>query len=274
MTIRAVVIGAGWAGEGHIIGLRDAGVEVVALFGRTPEPTYQRAAQLGITDVGFDWRAGLEELRPEIVSIATPADSHRSIAEFAAELGCHVVCEKPLATNAADAQAMRQAVGMGLKHGYAATGRYAPTIQQTRQLLADGVIGRVHEIESFAHLNVPMWRLPYCWVHSLEQGGGMLNNLFTHHLAQVLYVTQGAMHAVAGEARVLRDQAPVGPAIHDFRQLFALAGTWDPEQAKEWRAANADMAYTVTAEIRLGDGNLANALFRASVLGSTPQPEF
>ena len=74
--MRAVVIGAGWAGEGHIIGLRDAGVEVVALFGRTPEPTYQRAAQLGITDVGFDWRAGLEELRPEIVSIATPADSH------------------------------------------------------------------------------------------------------------------------------------------------------------------------------------------------------
>jgi predicted dehydrogenase len=34
----------------------------------------------------------------------------------------------------------------GLKHGYAATGRYAPTIQQTRQLLADGLIGRVHEI--------------------------------------------------------------------------------------------------------------------------------
>jgi len=42
-----------------------------------------------------------------------------------------VVCEKPLATNAADAQAMRHAVeGTGLKHGYAATGRYAPTIQQ------------------------------------------------------------------------------------------------------------------------------------------------
>ena len=275
MTIRAVVIGAGWAGEGHIIGLRDAGVEVVALFGRTPEPAFQRAAQLGITDVGFDWRAGLKELRPEIVSIATPADSHRAIAEFAAELGCHMVCEKPLATNAADALAMRQAVEeAGLKHAYAATGRYAPAIQQTRQLLADGVIGRVYEIESFAHLNVPMWRFPYCWVHRLELGGGMLNNLFTHHLAQVLYVTQGTVHAVAGEARALGDQAPVGPTIHDFRQLFALAGTWDPEQATEWRTADADMAYTVIAEIRLGDGNLANALFRASVLGSTPQPEF
>jgi predicted dehydrogenase len=108
----------------------------------------------------------------------------------------------------------------------------------------------------------------------LELGGGMLNNLFTHHLAQVLYVTQGAVHAVAGEARVLSDQVPVGPTIHDFRQLFVLAGTWDPEQATEWRAADADMAYTVIAEIRLGDGNLANALFRASLMGSSPQPEF
>lgn len=275
MTIRAAVIGAGWAGEGHIIGLRDAGVEVVALFGRTPEPAYQRAAELGITDVRFDWRAGLEELRPQIVSIATPADSHRAIAEFAAQLGCHVVCEKPLATNAADAQATLQAVERaGLKHGYAATGRYAPTIQQTRELLADGTIGQVHEVESFAHLNLPMWGLPYCWVHRLKQGGGLLNNFFTHKLAQVLYVTEGVVHAAAGEARVLSDQAPVGPAIHDFRQLFALAGTWNPAQATEWRSADADTAYTVTAEIRLGDGNLANALFRASLLGSSPQPEF
>jgi predicted dehydrogenase len=82
MTLRAVVIGAGWAGEGHIIGLRDAGVDVIALFGRTPEPAYERGAQLGITDVRFDWRSGLVELRPEIVSIATPADSHRAIAEL------------------------------------------------------------------------------------------------------------------------------------------------------------------------------------------------
>ena len=90
MTIRAVVIGAGWAGEGHIVALREAGVEVVALFGRTPEPAYQRAVQLGVTDVRFDWRAGLTELRPEIVSIATPAGLHRAITEFAAV--SHAAC--------------------------------------------------------------------------------------------------------------------------------------------------------------------------------------
>jgi len=33
-----------------------------------------------------------------------------------------------------------------------------------------------------------------------------------------------------------------------------FVGTWDPEQATEWRAVDADMAYTVSAEIRLHDG--------------------
>ena len=274
MPLRAVVIGAGWAGEGHTLGLRDAGVEVLALCGRTPEPAYQRAAQLGITDVRFDWRAALTELRPDIVTIGTPADTHREMGELAAELGCHVVCEKPLAANATDAQAMLKAVERaGVKHGYAATGRYAPAILQTRRLLADGMIGRLHEIEAFGHFNLPVQGLPYCWLHRLDQGGGMLNNGFTHKLAQVLYATQGTVQA-AGEARVLADQAAVGPTIHDFRQLFGLLGTWNPAQATEWRAADADMAYTVNAQIRLADGHCANALFRASLVGSTPQPEY
>jgi predicted dehydrogenase len=270
MTLRAVVIGAGWAGEGHTIGLRDAGVEVVALCGRTPEPTYKRAAELGITDVRFDWRAALKELQPEIVTIATPADPHQEMAEFAAQLGCHVVCEKPLATNTADAHAMLKAVERtGVKHGYAATGCYAPTVLQTRLLLTEGMIGRVYEIESCIHMNLPVGILPYCWLHRLDQGGGLLNNVFTHKLAQVLYATQGTVQAVAGEARLLGDQAPVGPTIHDFREIFGLMGTWNPAQATEWRPVDADMAYTVTAEIRMADGNTANALFRGSTLGAT-----
>jgi predicted dehydrogenase len=90
MALRAVVIGAGWAGEGHTLGLRAAGVEVVALCGRTPEPAHKRAAQLGVDNIRFDWRAALEEFQPDTVSIATTAAPHREMAEFAA-YGCHRV---------------------------------------------------------------------------------------------------------------------------------------------------------------------------------------
>src|SRR5690349_17950750 len=129
MTLRAVVIGAGWAGEGHTLGLRDAGVEVVALCGRTPEPAHARAQQLEIANVRFDWRDALEEFRPDIVTIATPGDAHCAIAEHAAALGCHIVCEKPLSITATDARAMQRAVEQaGVQHAYAATGCYAPAV--------------------------------------------------------------------------------------------------------------------------------------------------
>ena len=275
MSLRAVVIGAGWASEGHTVALRDAGVEVVALCGRTPEPTQQRAAQLGIADVRLDWRAAVDELRPDIVSIATPAAPHREMAEYAAWRGCHIVCDKPLATNTADARAMFAAVeDAGVKHGYAATGRYAPAIQQTRLLLAEDAVGPVREIESYLHMNVPAPGLPYSWIRLLDQGGGMLNNAFTHKLVQVLYATQGTVVAAAGETRLLGDRAPVAPAVLDFRDLWGQTASSDLAQAAEWRPVDADMAYTVTLQLRLPAGHVANALFRGSVAGTAPRPEF
>ena len=275
MALRAVVIGAGWASEGHTVALRDAGVEVVALCGRTPEPTRQRAAQLGIADVRLDWRAALDELEPDIVAIATPAAPHREMAGYAAGRGCHIVCDKPLATNTADARAMLAAVeGAGVKHGYAATGRYAPAILQTRLLLAQDAIGPVREIESYLHMDLPATGLPYSWINLLDQGGGLLNNAFTHKLAQVLYVTQGIVVAAAGEARQLGSRAPVLPAVHDFRDLWGQAGTAEAVQAAEWRPVDADMAYTVTLQLRMPAGHVANVLLRGSTLGTAPRPEF
>jgi len=44
-----------------------AGLNVVALCGRTPEPAQAMAQKLGIADVRLDWRAALQELQPDIV---------------------------------------------------------------------------------------------------------------------------------------------------------------------------------------------------------------
>jgi predicted dehydrogenase len=153
MALRAVVIGTGWAGEGHTFALRAAGVDVVAICGRTPEPAKAMAAKLGIGDLRLDWRRALVEINPDIVAIATTAAPHREMAEFAAQLGCHILCDKPLGVNAAEASAMVAAVGLaGVKHAYAASSCYDPIHLYARQLLDEGLIGRVHEIESMLHM--------------------------------------------------------------------------------------------------------------------------
>ncbi|MBT6148955.1 MAG: Gfo/Idh/MocA family oxidoreductase, partial [Gemmatimonadetes bacterium] len=87
MALRAVVVGTGFAGEGHTKALREAGVEVVAMCGRTPGPAKAMARKLGVRRVRFDWQEAFGDLKPDIVTLATPAASHREMTQVAAEMG-------------------------------------------------------------------------------------------------------------------------------------------------------------------------------------------
>jgi predicted dehydrogenase len=184
------------------------------------------------------------------------------MAEFAAKLGYHIVCDKPLAINATQARTMLSAVETaGVKHAYGTTSRYTAASVHTHNLLAESIIGNVQEIESVAHLNMPAL-LPYSWVFDLSQGGGMLNNLFTHFLGQVLYMTDSEVLSVSGEARFLLDRAPVTEAIHDFRELFQ--SKIDLAKIKEWHKVDSDTGYTVILQLQMPRGQTVSALFHGT----------
>jgi predicted dehydrogenase len=274
MKLRAIVIGSGWAGEGHTLALRDAGVEVVAMCGRTPEATHAMAQKLGIPEVRFDWRKALDEFRPDIVSIATTAAPHCEMAVAAAQQGIHVACEKPLGLNAAEARTMLQAVERaGVKHVYAATGRYDPAYTYVRQLLAEGYIGQLQEIDYVIRFNQS--RLSqFFWFHELGSGGGALNTGFTHMLEQVQYMTGATTVAVAGDARRLLDRLPIGPAVHDARNSGRF--TVDPAQAEmgEWGKVDADQSIAVLLRLRTPNGDLINTAIRISLHVATRHPHY
>ena len=104
-----------------------AGANVIALCGRIPEPAKEKAAKIGIDDLRLDWKQTIENLRPDIVSIATTTAPHREMVGFAAKNGCHVVCEKPLATSAGATHAMLEIVtSAGVKNGYSPTAALHP----------------------------------------------------------------------------------------------------------------------------------------------------
>jgi predicted dehydrogenase len=260
MTLRAIVIGAGWAGEGHTIALRAAGVDVAALCGRSLEHAHAMAAKLDVKEVRFNWREALDEFQPDIVSIATPAKPHCEIAIAAARHGCHILCDKPLALSHDEAREMLLAVEQaGVKHAYATTLRYAPHFAYLRQLLADGLIGKLIKIEWAQHAAL-FPNAPYYWLHQLDQGGGLLNQGFTHQLGVLLYVTGAKVQAASGAAHYPIDRAPIGPVLHDFRELRTVS--IEPEQynAVEWAAVDADFGFTVMLKLRLPDGHTVDVL--------------
>lgn len=232
--LRAVVVGAGWAGEGHTRALQWCGVEVAAIWARQPKVVQEVAMRLGVPEAATDWRATIERLRPDIVTLATPAPLRREVVEVAAALGSHVLCEKPLALAAGDAEAMYRAVETaGVKHAYAATQRYGPEVAWLAELVRDGAIGELLE-------GVGVFRSPpgtpsglrsWTWMADVRAGGGRLFNGFTHDLAILSTILGGPPLRVMGRVQARRHEAFVAPGIHDIRQAGAVLKALTPEQA-------------------------------------------
>lgn len=107
-------IPAAVAGTGHglrvlVPALRASGFEVVALVGNDRERTRRRAGRAGIALAGTDLREMLRASGASAVAVATTPPTHAPLVQVALEHGCHVLCEKPFAMNAAEARSMLEA---------------------------------------------------------------------------------------------------------------------------------------------------------------------
>ena len=269
MALRAMVVGAGSAGEGHAMALRQAGAEVVAIASRTRAVVDALAARLAIPVASTDWRATLAELGPDIVAVATPGDSHAEIIDAALAVRAHLYVDKPFAPTAAEARRLWRAVRDANVHSaYAATSNYQPSAMLARALIAEGAIGELLEAEFVSHYH---WheRLPYGWPHRLADGGGRLNNNFTHKLAIAESVCRGVTLAVAGETRNDLKRAPIVPFPHDFRVWTQALVPPEQARAASWGVVDSDWSYTVLVRIGAPDGDPEGAVsvtFRHSCL--------
>ncbi len=82
----------------------------------------------------------------DAVYIATPNHLHRPLTEAAARAGKHVLCEKPMATSAADAEAMVRACREnGVQYGTAFDQRFQARHRTLKALVASGALGTITE---------------------------------------------------------------------------------------------------------------------------------
>src|SRR6516225_10055366 len=99
MKYRLAIIGLGAAAQNiHLPACRRlrevdviGGCDVVAPMRRFPFPVYDSPEKM------------LAELRPDIVTIASPPQSHFELTRIALRAGCHVFCEKPFVNSLAEA---------------------------------------------------------------------------------------------------------------------------------------------------------------------------
>jgi predicted dehydrogenase len=99
---RVGIIGTGWGARVQVPAFREAGLEVAAITGQNPERTRRIAAELHVEPFD-DWRA-LIESNVDLVTIVTPPYEHLAMATAALDAGKHVVSEKPMALDVAEAE--------------------------------------------------------------------------------------------------------------------------------------------------------------------------
>ena len=247
--LKVLISGTGFAGQGHTDAFRNIGTEVVGIVGRTDSVVAKVAAEKSIPYASTDWAKALQDCQPDIVSIGTPGGAHYQTIVPAIQQGCHVFCDKPLTDSGASAlELFELAKQHHVKTAFASSFRYMPCVIHAKQLVAAGAIGEPLEVECISHFNLER-DIPFGWSHRKEDGGGRLNNNFTHKISIVTSVIGEKILSINGAVRDDLGQAPIVEGVHNFktRRNFIPKNLNDPEL--KWGESNVEWSYTVMAQL-------------------------
>ena len=224
--IKAGIIGCGFIANGkHLASMsRIEGIEPVAFCDLVPEKAEALAKRYGPPDslVCTEYREVLARDDIDVVHVCTPNSTHAEISVAALESGKHVMCEKPMAINAAEAKAMldaSQKTGRLLTIGY--QNRFREDSLFMKSLCEAGELGEIYFAKAFAtrRRGVPVWGV---FMDKEKQGGGPLIDLATHALDLTLWMMDNYEPATA-----------LGSTFDKIAKIGSSAnimGPWDPDE--------------------------------------------
>ncbi|MCL1693835.1 MAG: Gfo/Idh/MocA family oxidoreductase [Actinomycetia bacterium] len=175
--------------------------DVVAIASRDNERAVAAASELGIPAAYGTYEELLAADDVDAVYIPLPNDLHAEWTTKAAASGKHVLCEKPLALSAAQAEEMAQACeDAGVKLGEAFMYRHHATWVEAVRLVRNGTIGDLQGVQSwFSYYNDD----PENIRNRAENGGGAIMDIGCYNI-NVSRMLFGA-EPVRVEAAVRRD---------------------------------------------------------------------
>ncbi len=119
---------------------------LIAMCGRNEEGVRDAARRFGYRGYYTDWKELASDPQIDIFDNCAPDDMHAAPSIAAARAGKHVLCEKPLAMTAADAQKMLHAVEeCGVKHMLCHNYRFMPAVRLAKEMIENGEIGAVYQ---------------------------------------------------------------------------------------------------------------------------------
>jgi predicted dehydrogenase len=242
-TIGVAVVGAGMAGRAHAYGFRTAR----SVF--TPEPYEVRLVAVADLDTGLaedaarrygyeraeaSWQAVADAPDIDAVSVVVSNPMHREIVTGLLERGKHVLCEKPLAPNAQDGEAMilvAERSSAIARVGF--TFRFTPGVRAIAGIVASGELGAP------LHFAGQYWTdygsnplAPLTWRYRGGTGSGVIADIGSH-ISDIGEFICGPIESVAGanvSTHIEERPLPVGHATgHEHSEVSSETGPVENE---------------------------------------------
>jgi predicted dehydrogenase len=191
--IRTAVIGTGFMGRVHLEALRRVeNVDVVEIAATSADKARAAAEGYNVLNSTGDWMDVIRDPSIDAVHIATPNAEHFPMAKAAFEAGKHVLCEKPLAMSAAEAEelvALQAAKGLrgAVNHNL----RYYPMVQQMRRMREAGDFGDVLVVQGTYSQDWMLSETDWNWRVEPEIGGAsrVMADIGSHFFDMAEHVT-------------------------------------------------------------------------------------
>ncbi len=234
--MKLCILGTGGMAGAHASGFAKIdGVEIVAGIDTNAERLAAFRERFGITAGYASLDAALAAGGFDAVANVTPDAAHYPTTMQCLAAGKHVLCEKPLATNHADAKAMTEAAEKaGLVAMVNLTYRNVSAIHKARAIVTSGAVGAVKHVEASylqSWLAQPAWgdwRTESQWLWRLSSKHGSLGVLGDVGIHILDFATYGADVAIADVFCRLHtfDKAPggaIGDYVLDANDSFAMS---------------------------------------------------
>jgi predicted dehydrogenase len=191
MTLKIGLLGCGGQALGHAGGYLKipTQAQVTAVSDVVEVAALTMAQHVGGARAFGDFRELIAEADVDAVDVCLPHHLHKDAIVAAAEAGKHILCEKPLCLSLAQAQEITRAVEKsGVTLMCAHNQLFDPSIRRARQMLDEGMLGRVYEIRTVDAFRLSMSN-GLLWRSKKEtMGGGELIDTGYHPSYMLLYL--------------------------------------------------------------------------------------
>lgn len=267
--IKVGIVGAGFIGKAHIEALSRIGVvEVAAIVDKDINLAGEIAEKWGIKYYYSDYEELMENGEVEAVHVTLPNKFHLPVARLALEHDKHVLCEKPLTRDLAEAKELCAAAGKsGRIAALSYNLRYYPLVQQARSMVQNGELGKVFACHGNYLQDWLLFKDDYSWRLDEDANGSMraIADIGSHWMDMIEYTLGQRITEVCADVKTF---------IPVRRKYHANVQTFSNNKSGEYDEINIKTDDYAALLMRFADGTAGSAVINQAAAGRKNQLTF